>query len=83
MAPGELLGTGPWGTPGAVSGLDWLSLVAQRFERCVWLNPDPPNYWAGGTCKAIGEVFPMFPLTLEGLSEAMASLSKAPGRGGR
>lgn len=83
MAPGELLGTGPWGTPGAVSGLDWLNLVAHRFERCVWLNPDPPNYWGGGTCKAIGEVFPMFPLTLEGLSEAMASLSQARGRRGR
>ncbi|MEZ4222706.1 MAG: VWA domain-containing protein [Polyangiaceae bacterium] len=82
MAPGELLGTGPWGAPGGMNGLDWLMLIASRFERCVWLNPDPPNYWGGGTCKAIGEVFPMFPLTLEGLSEAMASLSKAPKRGG-
>jgi len=85
MAPGELLGTGPWGSPAGeatLSGLDWLSFVAQRFERSVWLNPDPPQYWNGGTARAIGEVFPMFHLTLEGLTEAMAHLSKVAPRPG-
>jgi uncharacterized protein with von Willebrand factor type A (vWA) domain len=85
MAPGELLGTGPWGSPageGTLSGLDWLSYVSQRFERSIWLNPDPPQYWNGGTARAIGEVFPMFHLTLEGLTEAMALLSKSPVRHG-
>lgn len=85
MAPGELLGTGPWGSPGGgetLSGLEWLMYVAQRFERSVWLNPDPPQYWNGGTGRAIGEVFPMFHLTLEGLTEAMAHLSKSPARRG-
>ncbi|MBX3129098.1 MAG: VWA domain-containing protein [Polyangiaceae bacterium] len=84
MAPGELLGTGPWGSPSGasvMSGLDWLRVVAERFERSVWLNPDPPQYWGGGTSKAVAEVFPMFPLTLDGLSEAMAHLSRtAPPR---
>ncbi len=83
MAPGELLGTGPWGAPagtGVRSGLDWLVTIAERFERSVWLNPDPPQYWGGGTGKVIGEVFPMFHLTLEGLSEAMARLSSGPVR---
>jgi hypothetical protein len=81
MAPGELLGTGPWGSPAggkAASGLDWLTLIADRFERSVWLNPDPPRYWSGGTCRVIGEVFPMYHLTLDGLAEAMAYLSKGP-----
>ncbi|MBK7581271.1 MAG: VWA domain-containing protein [Myxococcales bacterium] len=80
MAPGELLGTGPWGSPAggeALSGLDWLQFIQQRFERSVWLNPDPPQYWSGGTAKGIGEIFPMHHLTLEGLTEAMAHLSKA------
>ena len=83
MAPGELLGTGPWGSPAggkALSGLDWLLFLAQRFERSVWLNPDPPQYWSGGTAKVIGEVFPMFQLTLEGLTEAMTRLSRGPSR---
>jgi uncharacterized protein with von Willebrand factor type A (vWA) domain len=83
MAPGELLGTGPWGSPAGqkvLSGLDWLVVLAQRFERSVWLNPDPPQYWGGGTAKVIGEVFPMFHLTLEGLTEAMTRLSRGPSR---
>jgi uncharacterized protein with von Willebrand factor type A (vWA) domain len=79
MAPGELLSSGPWGSPGKVSsGLDWLVTLRERFQRAVWLNPDPPQYWAGGTCKVIGEVFPMYHLTLEGLTEAMARLSRGP-----
>jgi uncharacterized protein with von Willebrand factor type A (vWA) domain len=81
MAPGELLGTGPWGSlPGerSLSGLDWLTFIHERFERSVWLNPDPPEYWNGGTAKAISEVIPMHHLTLEGLAEAMAHLSKGP-----
>jgi uncharacterized protein len=81
MAPGELLGTGPWGSPAGqkvLSGLDWLLHLAQRFERTVWLNPDPPQYWSGGTARVIGEVFPMFHLTLEGLTEAMTRLSRGP-----
>ena len=90
MAPGELLGNGPWGSPYGLNtfgdgptGLDWFVHLATRFDRSVWLNPDPPRYWSGGTCKAINSVFPMFHLTLEGLTEAMAHLSKgspvAPG----
>ena len=83
MAPGELLSTGPWGSPARrpdgrpLSGLDWLAVLADKFDRSVWLNPDPPQYWAGGTCEVIRQVFPMFHLTLEGLTEAMAHLSKA------
>lgn len=79
MAPGELLGTGPWGIPqgaGMMSGFDWLRFVSEHFEKSVWLNPDPPQYWSAGTAKAIGELFPMYHLTLEGLTEAMAFLSK-------
>jgi hypothetical protein len=83
MAPGELLGTGPWAAPrsDARSSVDWLVALHDRFEKCVWLNPDPPQYWTGGTCRVIGEIFPMFHLTIEGLTEAMAHLSKgAAGR---
>ncbi|MEZ4232987.1 MAG: VWA domain-containing protein [Polyangiaceae bacterium] len=83
MAPGELLGSGPWGSPYGLNtfgdgptGLDWFVHIASKFDHSVWLNPDPPRYWGGGTCKAIGSVFPMFHLTLEGLTEAMARLSK-------
>lgn len=80
MAPGELIGSGPYGSPlaaqGLRCGLDWLALLASRFEKHVWLNPDPPQYWQTGTAKAISDVFPMFHLTLEGLSDAMAHLAR-------
>lgn len=79
MAPSELLGQGPWGAPAGatpLSGLDWLIHLRHKFERAVWLNPDPPQYWTSGTSRVIAEVFPMFHLTIEGLTEAMALLSK-------
>lgn len=80
MAPGELLSTGPWGSPSRMtSGLDWLVVLRERFQHSVWLNPDPPQYWNGGTCRVIGEVFPMYHLTIEGLTEAMTRLSRAKG----
>ncbi len=82
MAPSELMSSGPWGSPmrradgRPLSGLDWLVVLADRFDRAVWLNPDPPQYWAGGTCEVIRQVFPMYHLTLEGLGEAVSYLSK-------
>ena len=82
MAPSELMSSGPWGTSvrradgKPLTGLDWLLLVADRFDRSVWLNPDPPQYWAGGTCEVIRQVFPMYHLTIEGLGEAVSYLSK-------
>jgi uncharacterized protein with von Willebrand factor type A (vWA) domain len=82
MAPSELMSSGPWGSPvrradgRPLSGLDWLVVLADKFDRAVWLNPDPPQYWAGGTCEVIRQVFPMYHLTLEGLGEAVTYLSK-------
>ena len=87
MAPSELMSSGPWGSPvrradgRALTGLDWLVLLGERFDRSAWLNPDPPQYWAGGTCEVIRQVFPMYHLTLDGLGEAVTYLSKAsPGK---
>lgn len=81
MHPMELLGTSPWDTRDRdlghrdVTGLGWLSMLRDHFPRAVWLNPDPPQYWQGGTCELIGKVFPMFALTLDGLGEAVSRLS--------
>ncbi len=59
-----------------LSGLDWLARLRGHFPRSVWLNPDPVPYWSGGTAETIGRVFPMFPLTLQGLEEALRLLTK-------
>ena len=63
-----------------MAGLRWMMLLADHFHRSVWLNPDEPSYWRGGTAETLGKVFPMFALTLDGLSEAIAHLSKGAPR---
>lgn len=86
MHPMELLGSSPWneaivdGADARMTGLAWLTMLKDHFPRAVWLNPDPPRYWQGGTCELIGTVFPMFHLTLDGLGEAVSRLSSGVGR---
>lgn len=86
MHPGELLGAGDFDYYSgrrdgeAMPGLRWMMLLADHFRRSVWLNPDEPAYWRGGTAETIGKVFPMFALTLDGLSDAIAHLSKGEPR---
>jgi uncharacterized protein with von Willebrand factor type A (vWA) domain len=86
MHPGELLGAGDFDYYSRaregeqLSGLRWMTLLAEHFRRSIWLNPDEPHYWRGGTAEALGKVFPMYPLTLDGLSEGIAHLSKGEPR---
>ena len=84
MAPYELLRQG-----GAISvndrntlpGIAWLMMLQQHFRNAVWMNPEPQAYWGGTTIDHVRQVFDMFPLTLEGLSEGMTHLNR--GTGGR
>ena len=78
MHPAELLE--PYGsidprvttpTPGIV----WLQRIAGHFDRAVWINPDDPAYWEGShTARIVRRLFPMFQLTVDGLTEAMQAL---------
>ncbi|RMD84579.1 MAG: VWA domain-containing protein [Candidatus Dadabacteria bacterium] len=78
MHPAELLE--PFGaidprratrTPGIV----WLQRLARHFDRVAWLNPDPPESWRHGyTVRLIRRLFPMFPLTVDGIAEAVSAL---------
>lgn len=84
MAPYELFdpqGFG-WGfatrsdTP-RMSGLEWLKLIHGRCPASIWLNPDPRRWWDHPTVRAIGAVYPMFPLTVDGLKDAVKRLRLA------
>jgi uncharacterized protein with von Willebrand factor type A (vWA) domain len=56
-------------------GIDWLMRVQDHFERCVWLNPDPPKDWDyTRTTKVIKDLFPMYPLSLDGIQDAVTTL---------
>jgi hypothetical protein len=63
-------------SPDGLEGIVWLMQLAQHFDRSAWLNPEPPRIWAGSTIATVARVFPMFHLTLEGLGEAVAHLTK-------
>ena len=80
MAPWELFGqhhSNPWGTANTGSGLNglgWLKRIRERCPASVWLNPDPTRYWDHPTVSAIGGIYPMFPLTVDGLRDAVRTL---------
>lgn len=58
-------------TPGIV----WLHRLRRHYPNAVWLNPMPERFWSNGwTIKTIGEIFPMFSLTLRGLDDAIKAL---------
>ncbi|MDP3972854.1 MAG: VWA domain-containing protein [Candidatus Nanopelagicales bacterium] len=78
MAPYELSMGAP-AAPGEralVTGMQWLERLAQHFPHHVWLNPEPETSWRGTTIEEIGRVFRMFPMTIEGLTEAMSWLNR-------
>lgn len=65
------------GEEGPRCGLDWLHLLRRRYPHIIWLNPsDRPNWgeeWSH-SYDAIAELFPMFPLTVDGLEAGMRKL---------
>ncbi len=66
-----------------VAGAVWMKRLLARWRRAVWLNPVPEAYWEDTSSIALlRELMTdrMFPLTVEGLNGAVASLQKGPGR---
>jgi uncharacterized protein len=78
MAPYELLSTNGSIHVEERSGrpsIEQLKLLAQTFRHSVWLNPIEQGQWGyTRTIGAVGEIFPMYELTLEGLGKAVAHL---------
>jgi len=80
MAPYEILYPG-----GSVeymndeSGETWMRRLRETYEKVIWINPVPENHWQYTpsidiTRQLLGGK--MYPLTLKGLEEGMAYLSK-------
>jgi uncharacterized protein with von Willebrand factor type A (vWA) domain len=56
-------------------GIIWLERVERHFTHCIWLNPDDQSlWWRAPTIYAIKKLFPMYPLTLDGLGQAVKKL---------
>ena len=78
MHPAELLephgGIDPRITT-ATPGIVWLHRVASHFDRAVWVNPEPAEDWDGWqTVGVVRRLFPMFPLSVDGLAGAVQAL---------
>jgi uncharacterized protein len=76
MATYELLGGSGWGDDARIPGIRWLAELREHFARSVWLNPEGPNLYPHPTVDAIRGIFPMLPLTLDGLGLAVAELTR-------
>jgi uncharacterized protein with von Willebrand factor type A (vWA) domain len=85
MAPYELLmRAGPHGrySQEGTEGVVWMMQLAQHFERSAWLNPELQGSWWSPTIKTLRGLFPMYPLTVEGLGEAVGHLTRGGVRKG-
>jgi uncharacterized protein len=64
------------------SGAVWMHRITNTYPATVWLNPVPEKQWGySQSTKIIKELVNdrMYPLTLEGLDEAMRELSRKHG----
>jgi uncharacterized protein with von Willebrand factor type A (vWA) domain len=56
-------------------GIEWLRRIDDHFRRAVWINPDAPRIWnETQTTRIIRELFPMFHLSVDGITEAVTAL---------
>lgn len=81
MAPSELYRRGGNSVIGLWNeelGIDWLKKFKRRYKKQIWLNPIEKSSWewayGAPTIHDIGEVFPMFELTLDGLEAGIKKL---------
>ena len=78
MSPHEIFDPFPIAREGEpTSGLDCLRRLRDRFRHAIWLNPDGPPQWDGEWAESYNKIdamFPMFPLTVEGLEDGMKKL---------
>lgn len=81
MAPEELYSpSGNYRGPNdGLPGIGWLELMKEHFRKSVWLNPKMAQGnapWRESE-TAVKGIFPMFPLTVKGLKEAMKELMQS------
>jgi uncharacterized protein with von Willebrand factor type A (vWA) domain len=61
------------------AGATWLQRLTNTYPAAVWLNPVPEQYWSYTSSIQVARTLMrerMYPLTLQGLDEAMRTLSR-------
>ncbi|MDR3072808.1 MAG: VWA domain-containing protein [Clostridiales Family XIII bacterium] len=81
MSPSELIhvgGSNQYHLYNEIPGIEWLKRFKRHYPKCVWLNPVHANSWDGlyhfRTIGMVGDIFPMYELTLDGLEAAIKYL---------
>ena len=60
-------------------GAEWLQRLTDAFPHCAWINPEPQGVWQyRQSVDLIRQLMGnrMYPLTLQGLEQAMRQLMK-------
>ena len=51
--------------------------IKKKFKKTVWLNPEPKKYWNHTyTLNVIKQVIDMYPLTPNGIEEAVREMNR-------
>ncbi len=80
MSPYEILqrhGSVEYDNP--ETGAEWLQRLTHAFPHCAWINPEPQGVWPYRQGVALIQQLMgqrMYPLTLQGLEQAMRALNK-------
>lgn len=77
MHPAELMNPGGsyWYDEDArTPSIERMRNLAAHFRRTAWLNPSAEWEWSQPTVRTLRALFPMFPLTVEGVEQAVKQL---------
>ncbi len=56
-------------------GIAWMQRIAEHFDRAVWVNPEEERLWnQTHTNRLIRTIFPMYYLSVDGVSAAVKAL---------
>ncbi len=59
------------------TGLSWLRQIREKVPNSIWLNPVRSGHWNAPSIMMIAQLFPMFELTIDGITEAIDVLRGA------
>ena len=79
MYPGEItdrFGAIDWTERNEQPGVAYLERVRDHFRHCAWLNPMGEINWSAPSIRLIRGIFPMYPLTVQGVEDLAKDLSK-------
>lgn len=78
MYPGELLrpyGAINWYEQNEQPGVHYLERIADHFPHAAWLNPMDERWWGAPSIGIVGRLFPMYPLTVQGVERLARELA--------